>query len=181
MSTGNSISAYLTRFPIAATVLYGGLVAAFISLSVLTALDLLGQEQALSAATDTLSQLEKRAHLGMQSASTDPSIANGSAFLEDSTVTVAGATLLQRVASAVTQSGGNIVSSQVDLQGPLAKQGFVAVTANCELDQPALQKLLYDLEAGMPFLYVDQMEVQAPPGEKLRLMISISAQWQGTK
>jgi general secretion pathway protein M len=77
------------------------------------------------------------------------------------------------------------------LQGPLSKQGFVAATVSCELEQPALQQLLYDLEAGMPFLSVDQLAVQAPaaaasgpntsgPG-KLRVLISVSGQWQGAR
>jgi general secretion pathway protein M len=54
-----------------------------------------------------------------------------------------------------------------------------------------LQQLLYDLEAGMPFLSVDQLAVQAPtvaagasngtgPG-KLRVLISVSGQWQGAR
>jgi general secretion pathway protein M len=179
--TGNQIGSYLTRFPVAAAALYGGLVVALLSATVLASLDLLDRQQAVATAADTLNQLEKHAHLTKRSPEADASIATGSPFLDDSTVTVAGATLLQRVASAVTKSGGNIVSSQVDLQGPLSKQGFVAVTANCELDQSALQKLLYDLESGMPFLYVDQMEIQAPPSEKLRVMISVSAQWRGAK
>ena len=30
------------------------------------------------------------------------------------------------------------------------------------MEQPALQKVLYDIEAGMPFLFVDQLDVQVP-------------------
>jgi general secretion pathway protein M len=47
--------------------------------------------------------------------------------------------------------------------------------------------LLYDLEAGMPFLFVDQLVAQGPaapavtPEGKLRVVISVSAQWQGAK
>jgi general secretion pathway protein M len=73
------------------------------------------------------------------------------------------------------------------LQGPQVKDGFINVTANCEVAQPALQDLLYNIEAGMPFLFVDQLVVQAPalapgmPGGKMRVLISVSAQWQATK
>jgi general secretion pathway protein M len=71
------------------------------------------------------------------------------------------------------------------LDGPQAKDGFVSVTVNCELEQSALQQLLYDLEAGMPFLFVDQLVAQGPaattPQDKLRLVISVSGQWQGAK
>jgi general secretion pathway protein M len=47
--------------------------------------------------------------------------------------------------------------------------------------------LLYDIEAGMPFLFIDQLVVQAPgtfatSGEgKLRILLGVSGQWQGAK
>jgi general secretion pathway protein M len=61
------------------------------------------------------------------------------------------------------------------------------VTANCDLEQRALQEIVYELEAGMPFLFVDQLVAQAPTpaagasGGKLRVLISVSGQWQGTQ
>jgi general secretion pathway protein M len=108
----------------------------------------------------------------------------GSAFLEGSTVTIAGAALLQRVVGAVTRHGGSVSSSQLDLQSVQAKDGFISVTASFDLEQPALQQIIYDIEAGMPFLFVDQLAVQGPApsttsGEKLRVLISVSGQWQG--
>ena len=92
-------------------------------------------------------------------------VPTGSPFLEGQTLTVAGAALLQRVADAVTKVGGNVLSSQVDVQGVQAKDGFVSVLASCELDHAALQRLLYDLEAGMPFLFLEQLVAQSrrPP------------------
>jgi general secretion pathway protein M len=84
----------------------------------------------------------------------------------------------------VTKAGGNVLSSQLDLQGPHAKAGFVSMVANCELDQSALQAMLYDLEAGMPFLFVDQLDIQtatATGDGKLRFLLGVSAQWQGAK
>jgi general secretion pathway protein M len=91
------------------------------------------------------------------------------------------------VSAAITKFGGNLLSSQVDLQGPQARTGFLSIIASCDIDQPGLQKLLYDLEAGQPFLFVEQLSVQAPAsfmssGEsKLRVLISVSGQWQGAK
>jgi len=57
------------------------------------------------------------------------------------------------------------------------------------MDQPALQKLLYDLEAGMPFLFVDQLDVAGAAndgGERERIgadqgRARVSGQWQGNK
>jgi general secretion pathway protein M len=88
------------------------------------------------------------------------------------------------VTDTVTKLGGSVLSSQVDLQGAQAKEGFVTLTTSCEVDQPALQRLLYELESGMPFLFVDQLDVQAAqPGAgreetRMRLLLSISGQWQ---
>ena len=185
MTTANTIRDFLTRLPLAA-VFYAGLVVTLLSVTAFEMTDLAERRQAVAAAADILSQLEGRTRSPAKKADSDSSTVSGSPFLDDATVTVAGATLLQRVAGAVTHAGGNILSSQVELQGPKSKQGFVSVTASCELDQPALQQLLYDLESGMPFLYVDQLEVQAPadagtPGQKLRVLISVSGQWQGAK
>jgi general secretion pathway protein M len=102
-------------------------------------------------------------------------------------VTVAGAALLQRVTAAVTKLGGNVLSSQVDLQGTQSKTGFLTIIASCDIDQPGLQQLLYDVEAGMPFLFVDQLVVQAPASlaasgdGKLRILLAVSGQWRGSK
>ena len=90
----------------------------------------------------------------------------GSPFLDGPTVTIAGADLQQRVASAVASVGGNVLSSQIDLQGSQANEGYVILSASCEITQDALQPLLYDLEAGMPFLFVEQLVVQAPQSAK---------------
>jgi general secretion pathway protein M len=116
---------------------------------------------------------------------------SGSPFLEGPTVEVAGAALQQRVVAAVKDVGGNVLSSQVDLQGSQAKQGYVSLSANCEVGQSALQQLLYDLESGMPFLFIDQLVVQVPQSgggagveteaARMRVQIDVSGQWQVTK
>jgi general secretion pathway protein M len=73
------------------------------------------------------------------------------------------------------------------LQGPQSKAGFIGVIASCELEQPALQQLLYDLEAGMPFLFLEQLAVQVPVAAsgaregRLRMQLTVYAQWQGEK
>jgi general secretion pathway protein M len=50
---------------------------------------------------------------------------------------------------------GPALYTQLDLDEPQAKDGFVSVTLDCKFEQPALLQLLYDLEAGMPFLFID--------------------------
>jgi len=52
-----------------------------------------------------------------------------------------------------------------------------------------LQKVLYDLEVGMPFLFVDQLDVQVPQmaasneagAGRIRVVLGVSGQWQAVK
>jgi general secretion pathway protein M len=175
----------LATSPIPAAAAYGGLVFALLLIVVSSIGDILGQRAAVASTTVMLEQLEGRKAAARGGRSADSQMPSGSAFLEGATITVAGADLLQRVAGAVTKLGGNVLSSQLDLQNSQSKAGFVSMVASCEIDQPALQPLLYDLEAGMPFLFIDQFAVQAPgtsSGEgKLRILLAVSGQWQGAK
>jgi general secretion pathway protein M len=171
--------------PILAAAAYAGLVFALLFMVVSSVVDILDQRAAVASAAAMLDQLEGRSTAASGRRSADVLMPSGSAFLEGATVTVAGAALLQRVAGAVTKLGGNVLSSQLDLQGTQSKAGFVSMVASCEIDQPALQPLIYDLEAGMPFLFVEQLAVQTPTsssGEgKLRILLAVSGQWQGMK
>lgn len=146
--------------------------------------NLLDRRADIAAARDVLVQLESQQQHNTHSATIQ--VPFGSPLLEGTTVTVAGASLLQRVSAAITRLGGNILSSQVELQGVEAKAGVVGVITSCELDQLALQKLLYELEAGLPFLFVDRLVVQAPTAPstsqeaRLRVLLAISGRWEGT-
>ncbi|MGH6821632.1 MAG: type II secretion system protein GspM [Methylocella sp.] len=169
-----------------------GYAALIMGLAVITWLalaSLAGDYADYTTAADLLDRLEGR------KPSTGPSgLASGmsgSPFLEGPTVEVAGAALQQRVVAAVRDAGGNVLSSQVDLQGSQAKQGYVSLSANCEVGQGALQQLLYDLESGMPFLFIDQLVVQMPQSgggagveteaARMRVQIDVSGQWRVTK
>jgi general secretion pathway protein M len=175
----------LTTSPVVAAAAYAGLVIVLLALAASSVVDIFGQRASVAESSEMLAQLEGRKVPSAGGQSGDAGMPSGSAFIEGATVTVAGAALLQRVAGAVTKFGGNVLSSQVDVQGSQAKVGFVSMVTNCELDQAALQPLLYDLEAGMPFLFVDQLDIQVSTvtsGEgKLRLLLGVSGQWQGAK
>src|SRR5258705_2305793 len=169
--------------PILAAAAYVAIVFRVLAMVVSCIVGILNQGAGVASSAAMLEHFEGRKAVGGRSAGTP--MPSGSAFLEGATVTVAGADLLQRVAGAVTKLGGNVLSSQLDLQNSQSKAGFVSMVASCEIDQPALQPLLYDLEAGMPFLFIDQFAVQAPAtssGEgKLRILLAVSGQWRGAK
>ena len=168
---------------------YAALIIGLAVIAWLALASLAGAYADYAAAADLLGRLEgRKPSSGPSGLASGPA---GSPFLEGRTVTVAGAALQQRVVAAVKDAGGNVVSSQVDLQGSQAKQGYVSLSANCEVGQGALQQLLYDLESGMPFLFIDQLVVQMPQSgggagveteaARMRVQIDISGQWQVAK
>ena len=148
--------------------------------------EILERRQSVAAASDLLAQLEGRKPSALAQGASASLVPAGSPFLEGQTLTVAGAALLQRVADAVTKVGGSVLSSQVDVQGVQARDGYVSVLASCELDFSALQRLLYDLEAGMPFLFIEQFAAQsstaaAAESGRMRLLLAVSGRWQGER
>lgn len=107
----------------------------------------------------------------------------GPLLLEGDTATVATAALLRRVTGAVTAAGGTISSSEVEQAGARPRDGSMKVVANFELPHEALPRLLHDLEAGVPFLFIEQLVVQTPanPSEadRLRVRLAVSGLWPG--
>ena len=183
--SNRSLDRYLTAHPGAAAAGYLLVIAALLFAAWANVSDIFARRQAVAASEDLLAQLEGRraSPFGTLGSQTGP-VPAGSPFLEGQTVTVAGAALLQRVAEAVTRVGGNVLSSQVELQGTQSKDGFVSLIASCEVEQAALQRLLYDLESGMPFLFVEQLVAQAPQAAaasnntRMRVVLSVAGQWR---
>jgi general secretion pathway protein M len=173
--------------PLPAAAAYAGLVFALLFTMITSIADIFGQREDVASSAAMLEQLEGRKPASTRGQPADVSMPSGSAFLEGATVTVAGAALIQRVAGAVTKFGGNVLSTQVELKGTQSKAGFISILASCEIDQTGLQQLLYDLEAGMPFLFIVQLGVQAsstPSGSgsgKLRILLAVSGQWHGAE
>ena len=186
----NSVATLKKTFatsPLVAAVAYAGLVFALLFTVIISIAGILGQRAEVASSTAMLEQLEGRRPGAVRGQSADASMPAGSMFLEGATITVAGAALIQRVAGAVTKFGGTVLSTQVELKGTQSKAGFLSILVSCDIDQGGLQKLLYDLEAGMPFLFIDQLVVQTPStpsssgGGKLRILLAVSGQWQGAK
>lgn len=110
---------------------------------------------------------------------------SGSPFLDGQTVTLASASLLQTLARVITNAGGTLHSSEVDAQSIQSKDRFVKAIANCEIAESALQELLFDIETGMPFLFIDQLSVKTETHQRaqrrVRILIRVSGMWTGAK
>lgn len=176
----------VTTTPLPAAMIYFGLLILLLFTTAGSISDLFDKRASVTSVQVMLDQFEARRPATAKNglAGTAPA---GSPFLEGATITIAGAALLQRASAAVTKFGGNVLSSQVDLQGNQQKAGFVTIIVSFEIPQTGLQQLLYDIEASMPFLFVDQLIVQTPAGfgpsgeGKLRVLLTVSGQWRGAK
>ncbi len=184
MSILSTLRKAIVSSPLLAATAYVGLVVLLLFAVTTSIVDVIDQHGEVAASATMLEQLQGRRTAANAGEAAMPS---GSAYLEGATVTVAGAALLQQVASAVVKFGGNVLSTQLDVQSTSGKPGFLSMIASCEIEQPQLQQLLYDLEAGMPFLFVDQLVVQTPTtasgseSGKLRVLLAVSGQWRGAK
>lgn len=108
--------------------------------------------------------------------------AMGDILLRAKTAGVAAADLQQRVETAAHAVGAKTLSSRVDLQDGVEAKGALAYLGEIELDAASLQPLLYDLEAGTPLVEIAELSIRPLPdaalGERLRVSLSITAEWR---
>ncbi|MEP9356804.1 type II secretion system protein GspM [Xanthobacter sp. KR7-65] len=167
--------------PMLAALAYAAVVLALLGVAASTVADLMDRRAAVAEAADRLDRLQGRRPGGGPPTGTAQ---DGSPFLEGPSLTIAGADLLQRVTTAIARYDGRLTSSRVEVQSTRYGADFVAVTADLDISQTDLQKLLYDLEAGMPFLFVGQLAVQAQArgeggdDERVRVTLTVYGQWQ---
>jgi len=183
----STLSQALGRREAFAVAVYAGVVIALLAMSLALVADLHEKSAEVAAAQMRLDQLVERSRSGLPAAiGSNPGV-TGSPFLDGRTITIAGAALQQRIEAAVAKAGGELMSSQVQLDGPDAKNGFVNLTASVEAGQPAVQTILYDIEAGMPYLFVDKLSIQSPEvfGEpesgRMRMTIGVAGQWRSSQ
>lgn len=175
------------RRQIVSALVYVVVVVGLAGFTALNVSDLIVGRGNVDALGQRLADLDARARAKASNGAADAATSAGSPFLEAPTVTLAGAALQQRIESAVAKAGGVLLSEQVDLDGANAKDGFINLTANLEIAQPALQPLLYDLEAGMPYLFIETLDAQSPLafGEaedgRMRVTIALTGKWEPTR
>lgn len=96
------------------------------------------------------------------------------------TITLAGAALQQRIEAAAVAANARLVSSKVDVASHAAEKGL-AISAELTMPEPAVQALLFDLENGRPYVFVDSFEARPAEGEGLRVSLNLSAQWSADR
>ncbi|WP_316164900.1 MULTISPECIES: type II secretion system protein GspM [unclassified Bradyrhizobium] len=185
MNWATSLRRIFVNSPAASAILYAATIVALLWLGAAAVADLVAKRDQLNDTNAQLAQFSGRKRPDSSSSSDSVTAPGGSVFVEGRTVTIAGAALVQRLTEAISKAGGSVLSTQVELPAARGNENLISVVASCELEQPALQQLLYDLEAGLPFLFVDQLHVQQPLAAatggvgRLTVLVTVSGQWQG--
>jgi general secretion pathway protein M len=185
VTVASTITRFLGRSPLIAAVLYLAAIGLFLTAFSMAMLDINDQVRTAQQTSEVLQQLRSRAG---RTVPVQANATESNPFLEGTTLTVASAALLQRVNGAITAVGGSVQSSQVDITTG-GKDGIVGLLISFELEQPALQKLLFDLETGSPMLFIDQIDIQSPQStpvsddraNQLRVSLNASGRWRGPK
>ena len=179
MTSTHPIASYLVRYRNVSAACYLAFLVVASLIVISSVLDVSDHYRMRSASAARLAQLEQ--HPSLHPATMGSSAPAGSPFLEGQTTTLATAALVQRVTEAIGHSKGNIISSEVEPTGDTADRVKVIVT--CDIEERALPQLLYEIEAGAPYLFIDRMVAQAPmtAAGRLHVMLSISGLRPGKK
>jgi hypothetical protein len=142
----------------------------------------------IAAKSDMLDTLQRRAIPDL--ARGGAVAANPLALISASTETIAASTLQTYVLEQLEQAGGVVQSIQAETSRATAAPAGGLHKLNAQLSFESgiapLQKLLFSLETGTPFVFVDSLSVQpstgVPPGgrmgDKLRVNLVLSSYWQ---
>jgi general secretion pathway protein M len=183
MTPQHNVANYLHRRPAAAAGIYLIVVALLFTIAPIAWVSLAESHTARDASLQRLASVEQRRSPSAPPPGSEEIWPPGSPTLEGATVTIAGANLLQHLATAITAAEGSLLSSELDATQSDPKDNLLKATTTFEIKQSALQKVLYDLEAGVPFLFVDQLAVTptADDARKLRVVMRVAGFWSETK
>jgi general secretion pathway protein M len=140
----------------------------------------------LAERQDALARLEARAGVRADPRGpSKPAAAPAEAFLDAPTLGLAGADLQAYVARLADQHAALVSFGQQASAGE-DSLNTVRIEASLDIKLPALQVLLYQLEAGTPYVFVESMTVRltntAPSGgaenQTLRVTLGLAAFWR---
>jgi general secretion pathway protein M len=108
------------------------------------------------AVPDLQKQLDRLHRLG----------ATAAGYLDGQSETLIAAALQERLKTAVAETGGRLNSTQVLTSGGTDRTRRVAVRGQMQMSLAALQRVLYALEAGSPYLFIDNLDVRPMIGPR---------------
>ncbi|MBV8534604.1 MAG: type II secretion system protein M [Alphaproteobacteria bacterium] len=92
--------------------------------------------------------------------------ATAAGYLDGQNETLVAAALQERLKTAVVQTGGRLNSTQVLAGTTQGQTRRVVVRGQMQMNIAALQRVLYALESGSPYLFIDNLDVRPVMGPR---------------
>jgi hypothetical protein len=145
--------------------------------------------QELDARSEVLSQLEAHVRARNEARPKSGAVAPAAAFLSAPTPGLAGAQFEAYLRKTADAKHATVISSGIDLARHEDRPDSIRLQAVFDLNLQALQAMLYQLESGTPYVFVDSLAVQIPgtgaqravEDPLLRVTLGLRAIWQRDK
>jgi len=173
----------VSRRQMLSAIIYVVIIGGLLNAAYVLGAGLFADQARVAVLRERVEQLSDRAKSSANAPATADASQVNSPFLEGQTAALAGAGLQQHIERVVADAGGALLSSEINLDESESKNRFMSLTVSTEMTQLALQSLLYTLEAGMPYLFVNSFEAQAPEAfdasaGRMRITMNVSGQWE---
>jgi general secretion pathway protein M len=141
----------------------------------------------LSERRETLSQLAARARSAADARARTITAAPAAAYLDAGTAGLAAAQLQAYLSQVAAGQQAIVISYGVEPARREDSPDAIRLQATLEVNQKSVQGLLYKLESGTPYVFVDSLAVQIPSttdqrgaqeDPKLRLTLNLRALWR---
>jgi len=136
----------------------------------------------------TLAVLKRQMQPNRSGAGNTPRSSETAPVISAPTETVAASQLHKTILASLAKAGGSVHSIQAEATTDVTEDGLRRLNAQITFDGSigALQKVLFDLETAIPFIFVDSLLVQptATPapgtkiGDALRVTLVTSSYWK---
>lgn len=166
-----------------AILLFVGMPALLLSLTVLNGVQFLSDRMTISDKENQLAALQRRLNTPRSGQKqTDLS----SIYIAGASKALASANLQQHLVTAISTASGRLIETlSVEPADPSVETDDIRLKATLDIDNEGLLNLLYALEAGTPFLDVETLSVRrlqadkdATEAETLRVDMMVTAHWK---
>ena len=109
------------------------------------------------------------------------------ATIGGSSETVAASALQRYIVERLEIAGGIVQSVQAEAKSEIIPPGFQRLMAQVAFDASmmALQRFLFEVETGLPFVFIDSLAAQAAPaqpdvraGDRVRVALTVTSFWK---
>jgi general secretion pathway protein M len=180
MSFMKSSRGLLTN-PMTCALSFAASIGAAIAITAYCGFDIASTLAERASLSETLLQYAKREEAGISTSSAD----RDQIFLKGVSGSITQAELLKNISNRIASEAGVMISSSIDdaSLGTPGKDHPIRIRTEFRMSNDHLQRLLYKIESGIPYLFVDNLVLRpaSEPGSRdlLHAQMTVYGQWRG--